>query len=156
MLGAVDRYFEAFARGQGSLAPLAEGCQRRENGIAASDNAAGPIVDPARPEFRLYARDCRGELDAGFLARLVRVRGRRTLLVDEQQGLVLDLALLDNPGSTREVELPQAGRLTVPDSCLAPWTDLHAQLFKIDAGRIAHIEGLVRRVPYGQGSGWQA
>ena len=156
LLGAVDRYFEAFTRRDGSLAPLAGGCKRRENGIAASDNPQGPIIDPGRPEFRLYARDCRGELDAGFLARLVRLRERRTLLVDEEQGLVLDLALLDNPGSSTEVELPRVGSLKVPDSCLVPWTDLHAQLFKIEDGRISHIEDLVRRVPYGQRSGWKA
>jgi hypothetical protein len=156
LLGAVDRYFEAFTRRNGSLAPLAASCRRRENGRAASDNPQGPIIDPARPGFRLHARDCRGELDAGFLARLVRLRERRTLLVDEEQGLVLDLALLDNPGSATEVELPRVGSLKVPDSCLAPWTDLHAQLFKIEAGRISHIEDLVRRVPYGQGSGWTA
>ena len=34
------------------------------------------------------------------------------------------------------------------------WSDLHAQLFKVEAGRITHVEELVRRVPYGRESGW--
>jgi hypothetical protein len=156
LLGAVDRYYRAFTGRDGSLAPLATGCRRRENGIAASGNAQGGIIDPAMPGFRLYAADCAGELDAGFLARIARLRERRTLLVDERAGLVLDLAALDNPGSTLHVDMPRIGRVKVPDSCLAPWTDLHAQLFRIDAGQISHIEDLVRRVPYGQGSGWKA
>jgi hypothetical protein len=156
MRGAVDRYYQAFTARNGSLAPLAAGCRRRENGVAASGNPQGRSVDPEKPEFRLYASDCAGELDAGFLARLVQLRERRTLLLDERQGLVLDLALLDNPGSAVSVDIPRAGRVKVPDSCLVPWTDMHAQLFRIDAGRIAHIEGFVRRVPYGQGSGWKA
>jgi hypothetical protein len=156
MRGAVDRYYQAFTARNGLLAPLAAGCRRRENGVAASGNPQGRIVDPEKHEFRLYARDCAGELDAGFLARLVQLREQRTLLVDERQGLVLDLALMDNAGSAVSVDIPQAGRVKVPDSCLAPWTDMHAQLFRIDAGRIVHIEGFVRRVPYGQGSGWKA
>jgi hypothetical protein len=99
-------------------------------------------------------RSCAG--GTVIASRLTRLKERRTLLVDERQGLVLDLARLDNPGTAATVELPEAGRINVPASCRAPWTDLHAQLFKIDGGRIAHIEGLVRRVPYGQGSGWSA
>jgi hypothetical protein len=43
---------------------------------------------------------------------------------------------------------------TAPAEFLAPWTDLRAQLFKVDAGRITHLEELVRRVPYGRESGW--
>jgi hypothetical protein len=156
MLSAVDRCYQAFTARNASLAPLAADCRRRENGIAASGNPQGRIVDPAQPGFRLYARDCAGELDSGFLARLTRLRERRTMLVDERAGLVLDLATLDNPGAALHVDIPQIGRVKVPDSCLAPWTDLHAQLFRIDAGRISHIEDLVRRVPYGQGSGWKA
>ena len=154
MLAAVEQYHAAFSARAGARAPLAAGCRRRENGVAASDNVQAQPVDPAVPGFRLYARDCAGELDAGFLARVARLREHRTWLVDEAAGLVLDLATLDNPATTRAVEIPGAGRVQVPASCLAPWTDLHAQLFRIDGGRIRHIEDLVRRVPYGQGTGW--
>ena len=156
LTGAVDRYFEAFTRKDATLAPLAEACARRENGSAANGNPEGPQIDPARPDYRLLARDCAGELDAGFLAGLTQVRERRSLLVDVEQGLVLDLALLDNQGAAATIEINGAGRLTVPGSCRSPWTDMHAQLFKIDDSRIVHIEDLVRRVPYGQGSGWKA
>ncbi|MFO1400336.1 MAG: hypothetical protein U1F06_07865 [Steroidobacteraceae bacterium] len=154
LLAAVEQYHEAFTARAGARAPLAAGCRRRENGVAASGNAQAPALDPAVPGFRLYAADCAGELDAGFLARVARLREHRTWLVDEAAGLVLDLATLDNPATTRAVEIPGTGRVQVPASCLAPWTDLHAQLFRIDGGRIRHIEDLVRRVPYGQGTGW--
>ncbi|MCC7462942.1 MAG: hypothetical protein IT480_10840 [Gammaproteobacteria bacterium] len=154
MLDAVQRYYQAFTGRNGAAAPLAAGCRRRENGIAASDNAEAKAVDPAVPGFRLYGSDCAGELTAGFLARFTRLRGRRTWLVDEAAGLVLDLATLDNPATARSVEIPGYGAVKLPASCLAPWTDLHAAVFRVDAGRISHIETLVRRVPYGQGTGW--
>lgn len=153
LLAAVDQYYRAFSEKNGALAPLAAGCKRRENGIDACNNPQGPAIDG---EFRLFSKDLAGELTTGFLARLAKLRGRRTMLVDEKQGLVLDLALIDNGAATTSLEVPGAGRLKLPSSCTAPWTDLHAALFKIDGGKIAFIEDLVRRVPYGQGSGWTA
>ena len=154
LLEAVDHYWLAFSERDGARARFAPGCQRRENGVAASDSRDARPIDPANPAFRLYAGDCPTELSRGFLSRLATLREHRALLVDERQGLVLDLAGLDNPATTPSVEVPGFGVVQVPESCRAPWTDLHAQLFRIDAGRIAHIEGLVRRVPYGQGTGW--
>jgi hypothetical protein len=52
----------------------------------------------------------------------------------------------DNTATTR----------TAPAEFLAPWTDLHAQLFKVETGRIAHVEELVKRLPYGRETGWEA
>ena len=156
LTGAVDRYYDAFITRNASLAPLAADCVRRENGVPASHNTGGPQPDPSRPEFRLYAGDCAAELNAGFLAGLTRLRARRKLLVDRFQGLVLDLALLDNPARNKRVKVEGMGEVAVPDSCRAPWTDMHAQLFKIAAGRITYIEDLVRRLPYGQSHGWEA
>ena len=75
--------------------------------------------------------------------------------MDRKQGLVLNLALLSNSARNKTVNVSGVGSVPVPDTFLAPWTDLHAQLFKISSGRITYIEDLVRRVPYGQGSGWQ-
>ena len=79
------------------------------------------------------------------MATLTTLRGSRSLIVDEAQGLALELVLRDNP----------ATRGKAPAEFIAPWTDLHAQLFKVEGGQIAHVEELVRRLPYGQGSGWE-
>ena len=151
----VNRYFRAFTQKDGSLAAFAPDCVRRENGVPTCNNPDGLQVDKAKPEFRLFTRDCAGELGIGFLASLTRLRTHRPLIVDETQGLVLDLALIDNPAATKTVEVAGVGDVAVPRLFLAPWTDLHAQLFKIETGAISHIEGLVRRVPYGQMSGWK-
>lgn len=156
LTAAVNRYYDAFNTRDASLAPLAPDCVRRENGILASNNSNGPQPDPANPDFRLYAGTCAAELNAGFLAGLTRMRDRRTLLVDKAQGLVLDLTLLDNPARKSHVEVHGVGEIAVPASFLAPWTDMHAQLFKVNSGNITYIEDLVRRLPYGQASGWQA
>jgi hypothetical protein len=153
MTSAVQRYFDAFERKDGTLAPLAKGCIRRENGVMACNNAQGPVIDKSKPQFSLFARDCAGELTTGFLAGIAKFRLHRTLVVDESQGLTLDLALLNNPGTSKSVTVDGAGEIALPASLRASWTDFHAQLFKFEAGKITHIEGLVRRVPYGQKSG---
>jgi len=151
----VNRYFQAFSHKNGLLAPLARDCVRRENGVRTCNNPDGLQVDKAKPEFRLFTRDCANELENGFLASLTRLRTHHPLIVDETQGLVLDLALIDNPATIKTVDVAGVGKVAAPGLFLAPWTDLHAQLFKIESGAISHIEGLVRRVPYGQMSGWE-
>jgi hypothetical protein len=149
-----DRYFEAFAQSKSSIAPFADGCSRRENGIAATNNSDGPPVDPAQPAFRVFSESCAQEIDRGFLSALAKVRNHRQLVVDEEQGLVLDLALLDNPGNVKSVSVPGVGNVTVPQTLLRPITYLAPELFKIENGTIRQIEGLAWPVPYGMRSGW--
>ncbi|MEJ2109783.1 MAG: hypothetical protein P8Z37_07705, partial [Acidobacteriota bacterium] len=155
LTGAVDKYFRAFTSRDGSLASLAPDCIRRENGVRTCRNPEGLSVDASNPEFHLYTRDCGGELDVGFISSLNQLRSHRTLIADDSQGLVLDLALMDNPAVRKTVRVAGSGDVQVPSLFLAPWTDLHAQLFKIESGAVTYIEGLVRRVPYGQSSGWE-
>jgi len=117
---SVDSYQHACLERNPLLARLRADTVRRDNGHPAVDLAKSPM------------------------ATLTELRGRRSLLVDDAQGLALEVVLRDNPATTR----------SAPSEFLAPWSDLHAQLFKVDAGRITHLEELVRRLPYGQGSGW--
>jgi hypothetical protein len=117
---AVDSYQDACAQRNARLAQLSPNAIRRDNGHAAGDLARSPM------------------------AALTRMRGRRSLIVDADQGLALEVVLRDNPATSR----------SSPAEFLAPWTDLHAQLFKVEQGRIAHVEELVKRLPYGHESGW--
>jgi hypothetical protein len=153
LLGAVERYFEGFAAKSSAKVPFAEGCTRRENGVPASNNPNGPRVDPEHPGFGVFAAGCADQLDAGYVAALSAVR-RRPLVVDEEAGLVFDLALFDHAAPIAPVSVKGAGDIAVAASFREPSTDIHAQLFKIDGGRIVAIEDIVRRVAYGQASPW--
>jgi hypothetical protein len=135
LLQVVERYFTALAAKRAADAPLAKGFTRRENGIEASGGTAA------------------SQIDAGYIATLMSVR-RRPLVVDERAGLVLDLALFDIAGTSEPIEVQGVGKVAVPAAFLTPSTDLHAQLFSIDAGQIQAIEDIVRRVPYGQSGPW--
>lgn len=154
LLAVTDQYFEAFAQSKGSAAPFADGCSRRENGFATTNNSDGPVVDPAQPAFRVFSGSCAQEIDRGFFSALSKVVDRRPLVVDVEQGLVLDLAFLDNEGNVKSVSVPGVGDVKVPAEFLRPITLVEPQLFKIEAGKIREIEGLSWPLPYGMRSGW--
>ena len=151
---AIENYHKAVVQRDASLAGFTSDCMRRENGIQACNNPAGPQFSDERSDLRFYSGDLATELRRGYLSQLTTVRERNTWVVDEQRGLALDITVFDNGAASTSVTLAGVGNVAVPRSFRTPWTDLHAQLYKIEQGKIAHMEDLVRRVPYGQRSGW--
>ncbi len=154
LVRATNRYFEAFRQNKSSLAPLDVQCTRRENGIAATNNPDGPVPDKAQPAFRVFSEGCAGELDRGFFSALEKVRDERPLVVDDKQGLVLNLAFYDNEGDVKSVAVSGVGSVAVPNELLRPITFMAPQLFKLEDAKIRQIEGLSWPVPFGVRSAW--
>jgi len=151
LVNATKAYFEAYAQGKSSVAPFDEKCARRENGYAATNNPNGPVPDQAQASFHLFSESCAGEIDRGYFSGTAKVRDARALVVDEKQGLVLNLAFYDNEGSVKSVAIAGVGNVAVPAAYLRPMTFLEPQLFKIENGKIREIEGLSWAVPFGMG-----
>lgn len=149
LLAATKGYFDAYAQGKSSLAPFAPQCARRENGIAATNNPDGPVPDKAQPSFHLFSGDCAEGVDRGYFSKLAPVRDSRPLVVDEKQGLVLNLAFYDNEGNLKSVDVAGVGAVAVPQEYQRPMTFLAPQLFKIEGGKIREIEGLSWAMPFG-------
>ena len=154
LVSATKEYFDAYAQSKGSAAPFAAECWRRENGIAATNNPDGPVADKAQPAFHLFSEGCAQELDRGFLSALAKVRDPRPLIVDEKQGLVLNLAFFDNEGDVKSVAVAGVGDVAVPPELRRAFTFMVPQLFKIEAGKIREIEGLSWAVPFGMSFAW--
>jgi hypothetical protein len=154
LIGVTSGYFDAFQQSQGSLASIDAECSRRENGMMATHNPDGPVVDRAQPAFHLFSGSCTEEMDRGFFGTLWKVRAVRPLVVDEKQGLVLNLAFLDNEGDAGSVTVRGVGPVAVPVELRRPITFMTPQLFKIENGKIRVIEGLSWPVPFGMGSAW--
>jgi hypothetical protein len=155
MTGAVKKYLDGFSAKNGSSVPFASDCTIRENGIAATNNANGPVIDPAHPDFHVYGASCAEELTQGFFGSIEKPRDSWPLVVDKQQGLVLNLALYDNEGNIKSVNVAGVGAVAVPRNFLRPITFLKPQLFKIESGKIREIDGLSWPVPFGMPSGWK-
>jgi hypothetical protein len=154
MIEATKKYFQGFAHKDASLVPFAGQCSIDENGIATTDNPSGPVLDPSHPDFHVFGGSCADQINQGFFASLQQVRDSFPLVVDEQQGLVLNLALYDNEGNVKSVNVQGVGTIAVPRNFLRPITFLKPQLFKIEGGKIREINGLSWPVPFGMPSGW--
>lgn len=155
MIEITKKYLQGFARKDASVIPFAAECRIRENGIVATGNANGPAIDPAHPDFHLFSGSCADEINRGFFGSVEKPRDAFPLVVDEQQGLVLNLALYDNEGNVKSVAVPGVGTVAVPQNLLRPITFLKPQLFKIEGGKIREIDGLSWPVPFGMSSGWK-
>jgi hypothetical protein len=154
LIAITDGYFDVFAQTKDAKVPFDDRCVRRENGISATGNPDGPVVDSSKPTFRLFSQGCEEELETGFFKALFQLRDHHSLVVDEEQGLVLHLSFFDAAGNIKSVSVPGKGKVTVPPEFLRPATYVVPQLFKIMKGRIRLIEGLAWPVPYGMKSGW--
>ena len=149
LAGATKAYFDAYAQGKGSAAPFADKCSRRENGFAATNNAEGPAPDKDQASFHVFSESCAGELDRGYFSGFAKVRDARPLVVDEKQGLVLNLAFYDNEGDVKSVAVAGVGNVAVPVEYRRAFTFMAPQLFKIEGGKIREIEGLSWAMPFG-------
>jgi hypothetical protein len=154
MLAATKGYFDAYAQGKSSLASFADQCSRSENGIATTNNPDGPVPDKAQPSFHLFSGDCAQGIDRNYFGTLAKVRDSRPLVVDEKQGLLLNLAFYDNEGNIKSVDVAGVGSVAVPAEYQRPMTFLAPQLFKIEAGKIREIDGLSWATPFGMPSAW--
>jgi len=149
LVGATKEYFDAYAQSKGSAAPFADKCARRENGFTATNNPDGPAPDKAQPSFHVFSESCAGELDRGYFSGFAKVRNAGPLVVDEKQGLVLNLAFYDNEGDVKSVSVAGVGSVAVPAEYRRAFTFMAPQLFKIDSGKIRAIDGLSWAVPFG-------
>lgn len=154
MIAATKEYYQGYEEKKASMVPFASQCSSRENGMATTNNPNGPVMDPSHPNFHVFGGSCAEEINQGYLSALQKPRDVRPMIVDVEQGLVLDLALMDNEGNVKSVDVPGVGNVAVPRNFLRPITFLKPQLFKIEGGKIREIEGLSWAVPFGMPSGW--
>ena len=108
-----------------------------------------PCPTRRSPRFICSAKAVRASSIAAFSATLAKVRDSRPLVVDEKQGLVLNLAFYDDGGNVKSVDVAGVGTVKVPAQYQRPMTFLAPQLFKIEGGKIREIEGLSWAVPFG-------
>jgi hypothetical protein len=177
LTASVDRYFDAVKNNDSSAVDFAAGCQRRDNGVQATNNLAAAPLDPAVPAYRPFSLSCAEQIDSGFFRRISRIRGRRHIVVDDRRGLVLTIAMLDQPGDIKDISVPKIGRVNLPSGLRAgdladseggaqfyvkryepnfcvPMTEFTVQLTKIENGRVAYIESISRPAPFGVTDGW--
>ena len=118
--------------------PLGADCVRRDNGVA-------------------IAGACAAQLDTGALGSIAEVR-RRILVVDEDRGLVMAVAMVDHgPPVTdsKPKKKKKKAKGAAAQPAAAPLsTELVGAVFKMSEGKITRIETLERPVAPGLASAW--
>jgi hypothetical protein len=163
MINAADDYFEAIEHNDGSLAPFAADCDRRENGSKTTNNnppVAWPVPlgspEADRGMALVGSMGCAAQLDTGVMAFITRLWPRRIEVIDEQKGLVVTFVVFNHRGGTGELPIKGVPGVTSLPLGGGASTMQMMEMFKIRGGKIHEVEAIGFQLPYGSKSGWGA
>lgn len=149
MISLADGYFDTIQLNDGKiLTKFSDECDRVENGLQTTRNAAG------FPNYPIAAYGCQKQFELGQYRYDDRLRGRRFPLVDEERGIVLAHGFIDHRGVLGDYQLTDGTRVSSP--IRRPHTFYLAEAFKIRDGAIEQIEANFITVPYHMPSPWDS
>jgi len=158
-----NSYFEAIEHSDGNLAPFADDCVRRENGMQTTGNTVltpdpgdppGAPIDPLRAKIRMLG--CRDNINTHTLSYITKIRPRRLIIIDEEKGLVLGFPMFVHRGNVRTIHIAGIPGLEQMPMTGLRTSDLEAgEMFKIRGGKIHEIEAMGFILPYGSKTGWE-
>lgn len=151
MIKIANSYYDAIVEDDGSVAPFADECQRRENGmIAANDQTGKEGVDI----FSTYK--CSDQLDTGRLSYITDITDRRVFAVDEEKGLVFVFSIFRHNGKPKVMKITGVPGITEFENEWGPFELPAAHIFKIRNGKIYEIEAIGYFYPgTGLTTGWE-
>jgi hypothetical protein len=166
-------YYDALVGGDGTMAPFAMECERRENGstsVGGSRAAAKPAaskpqfppqgsVDPemAKLGMALAAapKNCAAQISSGVWAYITEIRNRRLLVVDEQKGLAVGCSNFYHDSKLKTMKLRGVPGLEEVPAYQGTFNMPPMHIFKIKKGKIYDIEATGLVLPYGTKTGWE-
>jgi hypothetical protein len=166
-------YYDALTGEDGTLAPFALECQRRENGgISVGGKREAPEApeverdfappESVNPEMMKLARalsavpnTCEGQITAGVWAYIAEIRNRRLLVIDEQKGLAVGFSNLYHDSKLKTMKLKvNSEEISIP-AWQGNFNMPAIHFFKIKKGKIYDIEATGLVLPYGTNTGWE-
>ena len=166
-------YYDALVGGDGTLAPFAKECERRENG---STSVGGDLVRPEpskemlespfeyeygsemeklRLALAVAPNTCEGQISAGVWATITEIKNRRLLVIDEQKGLVVGFSNLQHDSKPKVVKLKGIPELESVPMFQGVFNMPAIHIFKFKKCKIYEIEATGLSVPYGSKTGWE-
>jgi hypothetical protein len=158
MVRIANSYFEAIEHSDGSLAPFADDCARRENGLQTTTNKtpqAGPVGGQNGPMAIVSTRGCRANIDTHILSYITNIRPRRLIVIDEERGIVFGFPMFNHRGAVRTVKIVGVPGVDSMPMTGATSTLQAAEIFAIRNGQIHEIEAMGYMLPYGSKTGWE-
>jgi hypothetical protein len=142
-------YYEALVKGDGSLSPFADDCERHENGMITTGNAlmGAPAGSPKL--------GCASQLNTKVMSYIKRIEPRRVWIADPQTGLVFGLSHFRHPMKEDHVDIVGYPGVTSVPMKFKPFDLPAAHIFKISGGKIHEIEAMGFMAPYDSKTGWE-
>jgi hypothetical protein len=139
MLKIADSYYESVVRSDGSVAPFADDCVRRENGLQTTGN---PVLPPEIAEWSpIFALGCREQVNTRALSYIKSI-DRRVQIADPETGLVFAVSMFRRPEQERSIRIVGVAGLTTMARNFAPSTRAWAHVFKVQGGKLHEIEAM--------------
>jgi hypothetical protein len=142
-------YYEALVKGDGSLSPFADDCERHENGMITTGSAmrGAPAGSPKL--------GCATQLNTKVMSYIKRIEPRRVWIADPETGLVFGLSQFRHPMKEDHVDIVGYPGVTSVPMKFKPFDLPAAHIFKVRGGKIHEIEAMGFTAPYESKTGWE-
>jgi hypothetical protein len=142
-------YYDALVKGDGSLSPFADDCERHENGMITTGNAlmGAPAGSPKL--------GCASQLNTKVMSYIKRIEPRRVWIADTQTGLVFGLSQFRHPMKEDHVDIVGYPGMTTVPMKFKPFDLPAAHIFKVRGAKIHEIEAMGFMAPYDSKTGWE-
>jgi len=164
MLKAGEAYYVALTGGNGKLAPFADDCERRENGMTTAGNreqhspmpitATDPDTKKMLEAMAKFPQDCTGQISTGTFNYITAIKNRRVVIADEQKGLVVGFSMFWHRSDLKTVKIKGVPGVDTMPSFQGTFNLPAMHIFKIKKGKIYDIEAIGFTLPYGT-KGWE-
>ena len=165
MLKAGAAYYVALTGEDGKLAPFAEDCERRENGMTTAGTrepmsplpitATDPDTKKMMEAMSKMPRTCEGQISTGSFTYITDIKDRRVFIADERTGLVVGFSMFWHKSDVKTVKIKNVPGIDEMPSYQGTFNLPAMHIYKVKAGKIYDIEAIGFTLPYGQKSGWE-
>ena len=142
-------YYDALARNDAGLSPLAADCERHENGLITAGPDRG--APPPGSTFPAVPTACAAQIDSKVFTYIAGIDNRRVFAADPVTGLAMGLSMFRHPMDNVPYEVILAdGTTTTYAPAFAPFDLPAAHIWKIGPDRQIHeIEAMGFVAPHG-------
>ena len=105
MLVIANAYYDALVLGDGELAPFADDCGRRENGMHTAGVGRPADAPPPPPGFGGTPTGCAEQLTARAMTYIGSIDLRRIWIADEEKGLVFAYSMFRHPMEQKSITI---------------------------------------------------
>lgn len=156
MMKIANSYYEAIIQDNGTIAPFADECQRRENGGITAFYYNQPPEEAAKDDFSVFSRmKCSDQLSTGVMSYITDINRRRFIAVDEEMGLVFAYSMFVHNGEPKVMKITGVPGITERANNYGPFDLPAAHVFKIRDGKIFNIEAIGYIAASGIRNGWE-